>query len=188
MSRRLVSRQIGQEKLAILECGSCAGFWLGHDAFRLLIERAQRETLPEGTLLENPRDVAAKFGLPAGSVRPKPQAADSFYRPCPLCGELMNRRNYGGTSGVIIDLCKEDGIWFDADELARILAWIRSGGVEKAREKKKEQESTGDGVLSGFPDGYVTWARPTRLLWDLARSGRASIAVVSCHRGLEKQP
>jgi Zn-finger nucleic acid-binding protein len=152
--RRLVSRQVGQEELAILECGSCAGFWLGHEAFRLLIERAQRETLPEGTLLENPRDVAARFGLPAGSVRSKPQATDSFYRPCPLCGELMNRRNYGGTSGVIIDLCKGDGIWFDADELARILAWIRSGGVEKAREKKKDQESSGEGPV-WFPDGTV---------------------------------
>jgi hypothetical protein len=44
-NRTLVSRQIGTEKLAILECGACAGFWLGHDAFRILLERAQREVL-----------------------------------------------------------------------------------------------------------------------------------------------
>ena len=42
----------------------------------------------------------------------------------------MPRQSAG--SGVIIDLCKDDGIWFDAEELARILVWIRSGGVEKA--------------------------------------------------------
>jgi Zn-finger nucleic acid-binding protein len=157
--RTLVSRQIGTEKLAILECGACAGFWLGHDAFRLLIERAQHETLPEGHLLENPRDVAARFGLPAGSAAPKKRGNDSFYRPCPLCEEMMNRRNYGGTSGVIIDLCKTHGIWFDADELARILVWIRSGGVEKAREKKKERESTGDEYV-GLPNGFMLGAPP----------------------------
>ena len=153
-NRVLMSRQIGTERIAILECGGCAGFWLGHNAFQILLERAQREALPDGTVMENPRAVAAKYGLPAGSTKRKPKGGDSFYRPCPFCGELMNRRNYGGTSGVIIDLCKGDGIWFDADELARILAWIHSGGVERAREKKKEQESSGDGAV-WLPDGTV---------------------------------
>jgi Zn-finger nucleic acid-binding protein len=132
----LVSRQIGTEKIAILECGRCAGFWLGHDAFRILIERAQQEVLPAGTYLENPREVAAKFGLPAGRVAPEVRAGRSFYRPCPVCEEMMNRRNYGGTSGVIIDLCPEHGIWFDADELARILTWVRAGGAEKSKREK----------------------------------------------------
>lgn len=127
----LVSRQIGSERIAVLECGQCAGFWLGHDAFRLLVERAKSEALPEGTRLETPREVAAKFGLPPGSAAPQSRQTGSFYRPCPLCRGLMNRRNYGRNSGVIIDLCKEDGIWFDAEELARILVWIRSGDVEK---------------------------------------------------------
>ena len=78
----------------------------------------------------------------------------------------MNRRNYGGTSGVIIDLCKADGLWFDADELARILAWIRSGGVEKAREKKKEQDSTSD-EYAGLPARFVMGAPHTGFFGDL---------------------
>ena len=52
----------------------------------------------------------------------------SFYRPCVVCGRLTNRVNYGHASGVIIDVCKDHGIWFDANELARILAWVRAGG------------------------------------------------------------
>jgi Zn-finger nucleic acid-binding protein len=135
----LVSRQIGTEKVAILECGRCAGFWVGHDAFRQLLERAKREALPPGALTETPRDVAARFGLPAGAVAPEARGG-SFYRPCPVCNGLMNRRNYGGNSGVIIDLCRDDGIWFDAEELARVLVWVRVGGTDRAKPEPKRPD------------------------------------------------
>ena len=49
----------------------------------------------------------------------------------------MNRRNYAGNSGVIIDLCREHGIWFDAEELARILLWVRAGGTERPKQEPK---------------------------------------------------
>lgn len=163
----LVSRQVAREKLAVLECGSCAGFWLGHDAFRLLLERAQREALPPESHAESPRDVARKFGLPAGAAAPKAGPEPSFYRPCPVCGDLMNRRNYGGASGVIIDQCREDGIWFDADELARILVWIRAGGVERARQKKKETEAVGDAYHDDVGGGFVLGAPPSNFFGDL---------------------
>ena len=71
---------------------------------------------------------AAKFGLPTSSVAPEESRHRSFYRPCVVCGQLMNRINYGHSSGVIVDVCRDHGIWFDADELARILTWLRAGG------------------------------------------------------------
>ena len=74
-------------------------------------------------------------------VRPS-SAADS-YVPCPDCKQLMNRSNFARSSGVIIDLCKQHGVWFDADELPRIIEFIDKGGLERAREKQKielEQE------------------------------------------------
>lgn|SRR5262245_16800938 len=128
----LVSRRLGPEEVTVLECGQCAGFWMGHEAFRQQIEQARHDELPAGTLPEKPQRVAAKVGLRAGSVVPEDRPT-SFYRPCPVCEELMNRRNYGPDSGVIIDSCKEHGVWFDADELARILAWVRAGGGRKSR-------------------------------------------------------
>ncbi|HLW67365.1 MAG TPA: zinc ribbon domain-containing protein [Gemmataceae bacterium] len=124
----LVSRRLGTEQVTVLECGCCAGFWMGHEAFRQLVERAQREALPAGTIVERPQQISAKFGLPSGSVAPSPTHRHVAYRPCPVCSELMNRTNYGHESGVIIDVCRDHGIWFDADELARILAWLRAGG------------------------------------------------------------
>ncbi len=56
---RLVSRYLGTEGVSVLECGRCAGFWMGHEAFRQLIERAQHDALPAGTILRPPRQVAA---------------------------------------------------------------------------------------------------------------------------------
>jgi Zn-finger nucleic acid-binding protein len=49
----------------------------------------------------------------------------------------MNRNNFARSSGVIIDVCKQHGIWFDAEELPRIIEFIRAGGLEHARRKEK---------------------------------------------------
>ena len=64
----------------------------------------------------------------------------------------MVRKNYGHESGVIIDWCGDHGIWFDDDELSRIIDWIRTGGLTTAdketaarivrkREQKQSDES-----------------------------------------------
>ena len=46
----------------------------------------------------------------------------------------MNRVNYGGGSGVIVDSCKAHGLYLDAGELRRILAWVGAGGRLAAAE------------------------------------------------------
>jgi Zn-finger nucleic acid-binding protein len=51
----------------------------------------------------------------------------------------MNRNNFARSSGVVIDTCKQHGIWFDAEELPRIVEFIRKGGLDRAREKEKLQ-------------------------------------------------
>lgn len=73
---------------------------------------------------------AAAPSRPSESIR---------YRPCPACQRFMNRMNYGRISGVIVDVCKEDGIWFDSDELRRVLDFIQAGGLEKARERQIQE-------------------------------------------------
>ncbi|MBC7853201.1 MAG: tetratricopeptide repeat protein, partial [Pirellulaceae bacterium] len=39
------------------------------------------------------------------------------YLACPACHQRMNRKNFGGTSGIIADLCREHGTWFNRGEL-----------------------------------------------------------------------
>jgi len=49
----------------------------------------------------------------------------------------MNRMNFAGCSGVIIDWCKPHGSWFDLKELQQIVRFILGGGLKKAREREK---------------------------------------------------
>jgi Zn-finger nucleic acid-binding protein len=51
----------------------------------------------------------------------------------------MNRVNFARYSGVIMDVCKEHGTYFDRDELRRIVTFIRGGGLEKSRERQRER-------------------------------------------------
>ena len=48
----------------------------------------------------------------------------------------MTRRNYGQRSGVIIDLCRDHGVWLDHSELEKILDFVRQGGLDQARERR----------------------------------------------------
>ncbi|MDQ1347109.1 MAG: zf-TFIIB protein [Acidobacteriota bacterium] len=125
-ARRLSSRRIPDSAtaLSMLECGSCAGIWLGHPTFDALQERARRETPPEPL---------APAGRPeADRVRAGKKIT---YRPCPICRKLMVRRAFAGSSGVVLDVCGAHGLWFDSTELEATLAWIRGGGLTRAEER-----------------------------------------------------
>ena len=124
---RLRSRRIGRERLSMLECERCAGLWLGTEVFRHLERAAAEQSLPEAL---------ATAAAPAAAAA----AAAVAYRPCVVCGKLMNRQNYGRHSGVILDLCRNHGVWFDHQELARILAWIRDAGPERSRQREIEEQ------------------------------------------------
>jgi Zn-finger nucleic acid-binding protein len=80
-----------------------------------------------------------------GGATPAPTHAVSeavskvSYVPCPECSKLMNRINFAKCSGVIVDICKGHGTWFDRDELSRIVEFVRGGGLDVARSKEKAQ-------------------------------------------------
>jgi Zn-finger nucleic acid-binding protein len=86
----------------------------------------------------------------------------------------MNRINFARCSGVIVDVCKGHGTWFDKQELTRIVEFIREGGLEASRQKERAQieeerrqlrndqlattrmtRSMGMGVAGG-DDSYIT--------------------------------
>lgn len=71
---------------------------------------------------------------------PRPAPVPVRYRPCPACGELMNRRLQGSRSGVVVDSCRDHGIWLDAGELRALLEWARAGGSLLEQERRVEEQ------------------------------------------------
>ncbi len=126
---RLRDRRVGD--VALLECERCAGFWVATNVFEHLVEQAAHDSLGADWRLHP----AAAQNAVANRIR----QTGPIYRKCPFCGGLMNRVNYGRRSGVIIDSCKKHGVWFDADELAHILDWVRSGGLAEAKRQEADE-------------------------------------------------
>jgi len=51
----------------------------------------------------------------------------------------MNRSNFGGGSGVIVDVCGPHGAFLDRGELTRIVDFVEKGGWEKVRKREKQR-------------------------------------------------
>jgi Zn-finger nucleic acid-binding protein len=60
------------------------------------------------------------------------------YRPCPRCRKMMNRVNFAKYSGVVLDVCRAHGTFFDRDELHRVVMFIQAGGLDRARARDRE--------------------------------------------------
>lgn len=65
------------------------------------------------------------------------------YIKCPVCATLMNRVNFGAKSGVIVNRCRDHGVWLDGGELRHLFEWMKAGGKlldqERQEQHKKEE-------------------------------------------------
>jgi Zn-finger nucleic acid-binding protein len=116
-------KKLDIDKISLGECTRCDGVW------------SEAETFEKICLDRDERSAALTFF----GNRPvtEPAKVPIRYVACPVCKQLMNRSNFARSSGVIIDLCKEHGVWFDAGELPKIVQFIESGGLARAREKER---------------------------------------------------
>jgi Zn-finger nucleic acid-binding protein len=108
------------------ECSRCEGLWVDVRSFEKICADREEQSVMLG--------VASQ--APTQAVR---ETSKVKYVPCPDCSQLMNRMNFARCSGVIVDTCKGHGIWFDRDELSRIVEFIRGGGLEASREREKAE-------------------------------------------------
>jgi Zn-finger nucleic acid-binding protein len=112
--------------LEVRDCHACGGLWLDRAVFEQLGSSRERQ--------------GAVLGALPAPTAPASVALEAVqYRPCPACRQRMNRVNYARRSGVVLDVCKEHGLWFDKDELRRVLAFIAGGGLDRARELELEE-------------------------------------------------
>jgi Zn-finger nucleic acid-binding protein len=127
----LASRPLGKTGLTVMECGVCAGLWLGAEVFRTIEERARKDA----PATPDPAALRAE----ARSRPQVPQTDGRFYRRCPVCATPMTRINFDRVSGILLDRCRDHGLWFDATELEAVLRWIKLGG-ERVSDDRREQE------------------------------------------------
>lgn len=106
-------------------CSKCDGVWLSVAEFESICADRENQSAVLGFL-----DKRTLRGTPMTKIN---------YVPCPDCRQLMNRNNFARASGVIVDICKQHGVWFDADELPAIIGFIQKGGMELARQREKNE-------------------------------------------------
>jgi len=52
----------------------------------------------------------------------------------------MNRKQFATGAGIIVDVCRKHGTFFDVGELPAIIDYVMKGGLEKAAKKDLEAE------------------------------------------------
>jgi Zn-finger nucleic acid-binding protein len=108
----------------LYDCDQCGGKFVEHAALAALLKDARethdtfRKPEPQTNLLQQ-------------KVR---------YRPCAVCRNMMNRKNFGGASGIIVDVCAEHGMWFERGELDAVLSFVALGGLARARAYREQRE------------------------------------------------
>ena len=127
------------------ECQACASNWMGSDAFT--------------TLCSSREERGAVANLIGGAnMTQLPAPAKVRYVACPVCKKIMNRSNFAHRSGVVIDTCKGHGVWLEAGELGRALAFIDSGGLEKLREEQAHDIAEAAARLEKLRTAWGAWA------------------------------
>lgn len=108
------------------ECSTCGGLWLDPASLQRLADAREERAMVVGVL--------------AGRTSPTPVPADVVrYVPCPCCARLMNRKNFAGSSGIVLDVCATHGVWLDRGELERLIGFIEGGGLSRARAHERER-------------------------------------------------
>lgn len=119
----LEAREIGD--VVVDECSKCQGLFLDHVAIERVIHDRERAETILTTLPRHP--ISA---MPAGKM----------YVRCPCCSTVMNRKLFATGSGVIVDVCRADGMFFDAGELPAIIDFVMQGGLERAAKRDAERK------------------------------------------------
>ncbi len=138
--------------IEVHRCIGCAGLWLDPGELESMVE----DPGPMQPDIPTIRRGMAKVGVPKTPVA---------YRRCPRCGDVMERRNFGSHSGVVVDECRRHGMFLDPGEFEAIEAFISLGGLSleranqmqrlKAERRRAEREAAHAKGASSVPNAQV---------------------------------
>lgn len=124
---KTIDLQLKSGRFLIERCDECLG---------LFFDPGELEVLLEATVA-NVFEINRRQLSSIGALR-KQEYGVGYIR-CPVCAGVMNRVNFGTRSGVIIDRCKEHGVWLDGGELRHLFEWMKAGGKLLDQERQEER-------------------------------------------------
>jgi len=155
--------------VVIDECEQCLGVFLDQVAIKRVVDDRQHA-----------RADAILGVLPRTEATPSLRAGEKLYIKCPVCQNVMNRKLFATGSGVIVDVCRAHGTYFDVGELPLVVDFVMHGGLERAAKKDLERERAElqrkrnelNAASAHRPAGYISNDRTTStaladLLFDL---------------------
>lgn len=120
-------RTVEQEGAEVDLCEKCGGVWVDRRE-----EKAVLQIKPAVFTLEELRQMRKNYAS-LGRVE------ELKYYPCPVCQNMMWRKNWGAHSGVIVDRCSEHGAWYDEGEIEKVREFILAGGIEFEKMRATEK-------------------------------------------------
>lgn len=118
------------EEIDVDACPKCKGVWVEHAD-----ERQALKIMPQTFTMDELKRLRKAY-------EPYAKRDPICYLSCPVCKDLMNRRNWGSHSGVIVDKCDEHGTWYDDGEIEKIQEFIEHGGIEFEKMRAPEKANS----------------------------------------------
>lgn len=123
----LRARLVGD--IVIDECAACLGLFLDQIAIKRVISDREQS-----------RAEALLGALPKPETSAVVKPGQKMYLKCPTCRVVMNRKQFAAGAGVIVDVCKTHGTYFDVGELPAIIEFVSQGGLERAARADLERQ------------------------------------------------
>jgi Zn-finger nucleic acid-binding protein len=154
--------------LSVDECDQCGGLFLS-------------TAMVDQVVAAHDTSTGLRLALPMRAIRREPNVR---YIRCPVCQKMMNRQAFARLSGIVIDVCKAHGIWFDGGELSEALRFVEQGGLQRTREREAAEAAERDRrsrteiaiaeatlAFGGDPEGSgFGWSRTNNTFAELLRS------------------
>jgi len=150
------------------ECGKCNGMWVDVGTLETICTNSER--------------LAALDAAAAAEEKPvqfHPAIDNIRYVPCPVCEKLMNRLNFGGNSGVIVDVCKGHGTWFNPGDLQHVVEFIRSGGLDESRRREQEAQAERERIRRMTPPLSMDIPHFGGSSWSSSQSGSPMVDLLA---------
>jgi len=159
-------------------CLGCGGVWFDDGEVDALAGELSDQDVARDALQ------AARALAADASEKRKPAA----YLDCPICHQMMSRRNYQDVSGVILQRCDGHGAWLDHAAVLRFLGLVSSGAMREIdrkalalrtqQERRQLEDARGEMLAAGQAQDEATEAQATFAGSGLISDARTAIRLL----------